>query len=696
MNFPIKKLLSIFILLLISLSSFAQILTPVKWKTEIKTLSDSEFEVIVSAKIEKGWHLYSQYIEDGGPVPTSFEFADQNDFKLLNKTSEVPEAERVFDEIFGMSVGYFSNEARFIQKIQRKSSKAFKAKISVTFMVCDDKKCLPPETIELFASIPASKNPEKIVLPEKQNTEIENNNKVRSDSANAEIKINSTKTDSSKKTELISVSKNETESGESLWIIFLKGFLGGFAALIMPCIFPMLPLTVSYFTKKGGSRSGAIGQASIYGAAIIFIYVALGTLVTLAFGSDALNQMASSAVFNLLFFVLLIVFAISFFGAFEITLPSSIINKVDAQSDRSGFLGIFFMAFTLALVSFSCTGPIIGTLLVDAATSRSFLGPISGMFGFSLALAIPFSLFAAFPHWLKNLPKSGGWLNSVKVVLGFLELAFAFKFLSNVDLAYHWGILDREVFLSIWIVIFSMMGLYLLGKIRFSHDSEMKYISVGRFFLAMSVFSFTIYLVPGLWGAPLKAISAFSPPQSTQDFDMHTVRTNDFSSNPKNTNPKKYSGLFHAPHNLDSFFDYDEGMAYAKKVGKPVILDFTGHSCVNCRKMEVSVWSDPAVLSILRNEYILISLYVDDKTDLQDSEKYISTFSKKKINTIGQKWGDFQAQKFNTNSQPYYVLLDNNGELLNEPMAFDLEIKNYVDFLNSGLEMYKKRTLNLL
>ena len=680
-----KKIILVLIGLIFTNHGFTQILTPVKWKTEVKINSATEIELIIISKIDKGWHLYSQNIEDGGPIPTTFVYSPSKDFSLLGKTQEIPEAEKVFDKIFGMNIAYFSNEARFIQKIKRNTQTAFKVKLNVEFMVCDDKQCLPPETIEFTFDIPASNTIEK-VKSENTNLTIE---KVENNTISNSDISDTLSTDSVQNLPVLEKSiptkSTDTES-ESLWIIFLKGFIGGFAALIMPCIFPMLPLTVSYFTKKGGSRKGAITQAGIYGAAIIVIYVALGTLVTLAFGSDALNQLASSAVFNLIFFAMLIIFAISFFGAFEITLPSSLVNSMDAKSDKSGIAGIFFMAFTLALVSFSCTGPIIGTLLVDAASSKALLGPITGMFGFSLALAIPFSLFAAFPQWLKNLPKSGGWLNSVKVVLGFLELAFAFKFLSNVDLAYHWGILDREVFLSIWIVIFMALGFYLLGKIQFAHDSEIKHLSVTRFFLALVALSFSVYMIPGLWGAPLKAISAFSPPQGTQDFDLHTAK----SSSSNSSIQKKYSNLFHSPHNLDTYFDFDEGMEYAKKVGKPVLIDFTGHSCVNCRKMEVSVWSDPAVLQILRNDYVIISLYVDDKTELPENEKYQSSFSNKKINTVGQKWSDLQASKYNTNSQPYYVLLNHNLQLLSEPTAFDLDVNKYVLFLETGLKEFRK------
>ena len=462
----------------------------------------------------------------------------------------------------------------------------------------------------------------------------------------------------------------------------------------MPCIYPMIPLTVSFFTKKTGSRAKGIQSAIIYGLSIIVIYVALGLLITLIFGASALNEAASSATFNLLFFVMLIIFAVSFLGAFEITLPSSLVNKMDEKSNRSGFVGLFFMAFTLALVSFSCTGPIIGTLLVDAVSKGSYLGPAVGMLGFSSALAIPFTLFAIFPSWLKEMPKSGGWLNTVKVSLGFLELALAFKFLSNVDLAYHWGLFDRDIFLALWIIIFGVWGFYLLGKIRLSHDSEIAFVSLPRLFFSMLVLGFTLYMIPGLWGAPLKAISAWLPPQATQDFDLNTVQyQNSQNTTSANgfTGTKKYASLFHAPHGLDAFYDYEQAVAYAKEINKPLLIDFTGWSCTNCRKMEASVWSDKEVLQILKRDYVLVSLYVDDKTALAEEEIYTSSFSGKTIKSVGNKWSDFQASKFGTNSQPYYVLMDHNGNTLVPPQAFNLDIDNYIEFLNSGTKAFSRK-----
>lgn len=481
------------------------------------------------------------------------------------------------------------------------------------------------------------------------------------------------------------------DHNRSLWAIFIAGFVGGIAALIMPCIFPMLPLTVSYFTKSAASKSGAVSKALVYGLSIIVIYVILGLIVTVIFGADALNSLSTNGVFNFVFFLMLVAFAASFLGAFELTLPSSWVNKADAKSDNKGFVGIFFMAATLALVSFSCTGPIIGYLLVEAATMGALLGPAVGMFGFSLALAIPFALFAMFPSLMQSLPKSGGWLNSVKVVLGFLELALALKFLSNVDLAYHWGWLDREVFLSLWIVIFGLMGLYLLGKLTFSHDSPLKFLSVPRLFLSIIVLSFTVYMVPGLWGAPLSSISAFLPPQHTQDFDMYTssLRAEHNTGTPSESGqPQKYTDLFEAPLGLTAFFDYEEGLAYARKVNKPVLIDFTGHACVNCRKMESSVWPDKQVLETIRNEYVLIQLYVDDKTSLPESERFTSSRGKK-IKTVGNKWSDFQTTRFNANSQPFYVLLGPQEQVLVDPIGADYNVESYLTYLKSGLEAFR-------
>ena len=656
----------------------AKIFDPVKWSYSSEKTNDKEYDLVITAKIDKGWHLYSQFIEEGGPIPTSFKFNPSAAYKLVGKVTESPKPITAFDKNFGMEIAWHKDQVVFKQHIILN-----KPVSSVTgvleFMVCDDQRCLPPAEVEF--KIPLGDGSDTVIASESVSSDSSSSTGQVTDTASGQIVGSAASTLVSEKT--------ASDGKGSLWTIFIAGFIGGLAAFFMPCIYPMIPMTVSFFTKQSGSRAKGIRSAIIYGVSIIIIYVALGLLITLIFGASALNEAASSATFNLLFFVALIIFGISFLGAFEITLPSSLVNKMDEKSNQSGFMGLFFMAFTLALVSFSCTGPIIGTLLVDAVSKGSYLGPAIGMLGFSSALAIPFTLFAIFPSWLKEMPKSGGWLNTVKVSLGFLEIALAFKFLSNVDLAYHWGIFNRDVFLIIWIVVFGMWALYLLGKIRLSHDSEINFLSLPRLFFAMFILGFTIYMIPGLWGAPLKGISAWLPPQTTQDFDLYSNAGSAVTK--AETSGKKYAGLFHAPHGLDAFYDYEQGLAYAKSVNKPILLDFTGWSCTNCRKMEASVWPDKEVLSRLREDYVLISLYVDDKTELSLEEKYVSPFSGKKVNSIGQKWSDFQASKFGTNSQPYYVIADHDGKVLVPPQSFNLDINNYTKFLESGKIAFEKK-----
>jgi thiol:disulfide interchange protein DsbD len=652
----------------------AKIFDPVNWSYSSEKINDKEFDLLITAKIEKGWHLYSQFIEEGGPIPTSFKFNPSAAYKLIGKVTESPKPVTAFDKNFNMQIAWHKDQVVFKQRISL--NKPVTAITGVLeFMVCDDQRCLPPAEVEF--EIPLVAGSEVITASE---------NSTPDSAIEAGQVID---TSSSMLASAVVSNKTASKAEGSLWAIFIAGFIGGLAAFFMPCIYPMIPMTVSFFTKQSGSRAKGIRSAIVYGASIIIIYVALGLLITLIFGASALNEAASSATFNLLFFVVLIIFGISFLGAFEITLPSALVNKMDEKSNQSGFMGLFFMAFTLALVSFSCTGPIIGTLLVDAVSKGSYLGPAIGMLGFSSALAIPFTLFAIFPSWLKEMPKSGGWLNTVKVSLGFLEIALAFKFLSNVDLAYHWGIFNRDIFLIIWIVIFGMWSLYLLGKLRLSHDSEINFLSLPRLFFAMFILGFTIYMIPGLWGAPLKGISAWLPPQTTQEFDLYS---NAGSAVTKiETSGKKYAGLFHAPHGLDAFYDYEQGLAYAKSVNKPILIDFTGWSCTNCRKMEASVWPDKEVLRRLREDYVLISLYVDDKTELSLEEKYNSAFSGKKVSSIGQKWSDFQASKFGTNSQPYYVIADHTGTVLVAPQAFNLDVNNYIKFLESGKVAFEKK-----
>lgn len=689
-----RKILSV-LLLFLPVLLHAQIYNPIKWSTSFRSLENNKGEIIITAKLEKGWHLYSQFINDGGPVPTTFTFEPSPDYELVDGVKEVSPVTNGFDPTFKMDIAYFSNEAIFIQKVNLKN-KEVTIKGNVEFMVCDDEQCLPPDIVEFavkttsskeLSNSSASEGTETLLTDNKEDKDIQSTHTSNDGTANS---TNSSADNTSlANTPYLYGEDGYSQENLSLWSIFWAGVAGGFAAVLMPCIFPMLPFTVSYFTKTSNKGKG-IFKALIYAFSIIVIYVGIGLLVSVLFGADALNALSTNGIFNFLFFLLLVVFAASFLGAFEITLPSSWVNKIDSKSDNNGLIGIFFMAATLALVSFSCTGPIIGTLLVQAASMGEYMSPAVGMFGFALALSIPFALFALFPSWMQSMPKSGGWLNSVKVVLGFLELALALKFLSNVDLAYHWNLLDREVFLVLWIVIFGMLGFYLLGKLRFAHDNEVKTISIPRLFLAIGVLSFTLYMIPGLWGAPLRSIAAFLPPQHTQDFDMYTPT---FSSSggatTKHKATKKYGDLFHAPLNLNAFFDYEEGMEYARKVNKPVLLDFTGHACVNCRKMEADVWSVPSVHRIIDQEYVLIQLYVDDKTSLPEEEKYISTFSGKKINTIGQKWSDFQATRFGANSQPYYVLLNLNEQVLVQPQGANYQYQAFEEFLLSGVAAFK-------
>ena len=657
-----KKFLLLLSVFITSFVSQAQVLEPVKWSTSVEKISDTEYELISKATIEKGWHLYSQTVPEDGPIATTFTYDDsEGNFKISGNTSE-EEGHTVDDPVFGMKIKFFEKSATFKQKViiegDVKTINAF-----VEFMVCDDTRCLPPTEVDLVFNL--SNEPKAATTEVKQqNTE------------DAAVNTGSTE-------------DNPAEKG--LWSIFFIAFFSGFAALLTPCVFPMIPMTVSFFTKQSKTKAAGIRNAIIYGVSIIVIYVLLGILVSLIFGADALNALSTNVWFNIAFFILLLIFAASFLGAFEIMLPNKWANKVDSQADRGGLIGIFFMALALAIVSFSCTGPIVGTLLVQAAAGGSQTGPIVGMLGFSLAIALPFALFAAFPGWLNSLPKSGGWLNTVKVVLGFLELALAFKFLSNADLVLQAHLLEREVFIAIWIAIFGALAFYLFGKIQLPHDSPVTYISVGRLSLGLVVLSFTIYMIPGLWGAPLNLISAFPPPQHYSESPYGVGYTKVGSAAATASHDALPDGAhLMAPHDILAFNDYDKGLAYAKQVGKPVMIDFTGHACVNCRKMENNVWIKPHILDILKNDVVLISLYVDDKRPLAEGDVVESKLNPgKKLKYIGQKWSELQTIKYKANTQPMYVLMDHNEENLIDPVAYTPDVDAYHNWLKTGVSNFK-------
>ena len=651
-----KKIILLIYLLVISTTGFSQIHEPVKWSTSIDKISNTEYNLILNASIEPGWHLYSQNVPEDGPIPTTFSFNTSSDYELVGEVNE-EEGHTVDDPVFNMKIKYFERTATFKQRIKALSGNAFEINGEVEFMVCDDTQCLPPTYIDLNFSITGDT-------------------------------VSTTTNESEKKVVSAATKKKDNSSNRSLLTIFLIAFLSGFAALLTPCVFPMIPLTVSFFTKQSKNKAAGIKNALIYGASIVIIYVLLGILVSAIFGADALNALSTNVWFNIIFFLLLIVFALSFLGAFEIVLPSSWGTKVDAQADKGGILGIFFMALALAIVSFSCTGPIVGTLLVEAAAGGNQIGPIVGMLGFSLAIALPFALFAAFPGWLNSLPKSGGWLNTVKVVLGFLELALAFKFLSNADLVLqlHW--LEREVFLAIWIAILGVLALYLFGKIQLPHDSTLTHISVGRLCLGLVTLAFTIYMIPGLWGAPLNLISAFPPAQhySESPYGVGFTKLGSGSSASDNHGEIPQGAHLMPPHNILAFNDYELGLAYAKKVNKPVMIDFTGYACVNCRKMEQNVWAKDRVLPLLKNDVILISLYVDDKRPLPKGEEIESKLRPgKKLKYIGQKWSEFQTLRYGANAQPFYVIIDHNEENLIDPIAYTPDVDEYYNWLKTGI-----------
>ncbi len=660
----------------------AQILEPVSWSTSVRTLEGGRLELVASAKIDAGWHVYSQFIGSDGPIPTTFMTPDSKDLVVQRPVRE-PKAITEFDKNFGMELAYFSKKVDFVIDAKRKNEMAFTYTAEVDFMVCDDARCLPPELVSLTFKVPASSEPTQgLTATPAENTDTELGASSSPESAPLEPEIDAAS--------LSAKPSPDVEKAEafSLWSLFGAGMLGGFFALIMPCIFPMIPLTVSFFLKQSKSKADGLRKALLYGLSINVIYVALGLLVAITFGADALNAMATSPFFNLAFFVLFVVFALSFFGLFEITLPSSWVNKADDQSQRSGILGIFFMAFTLALVSFSCTGPLIGQLLVATAVSGELLGPAVGMFGFSFALSLPFILFAAFPGWLKGLPKSGGWLNTVKVTLGFLELAFALKFLSTADMVWqkHW--LERELFLALWVGIAFAASFYLFGMFRLPHDDEPKGgIGVGRMMTGLLFSVFGFYLLPGIWGAPVKLVAGFPPPA------FYAENPNGFGSGSAPLGEQKVSEDAHCPLNLPCFNDLEEARVYALQAGKPLLLDFTGWGCVNCRKMEEEVWSRPEVRKRLAEDVVLVSLYVDERTPLGEGEVRQSETSGKTIKTIGQKWADLQAQYFNANAQPYYVLMDPKVKApaaINGHAAYDSDARVFLDWLDQGLAQFNE------
>ena len=650
--------------MVIALTAFPQIQEPVTFTQQLRKISETEAEIVFTGKIDKGWHVYSTDLGDGGPIAATLEMEHISGATLEGKLTPQGNEISDYDKLFEMQVRWFENEAQFVQRLQLTGG-PWRVEGYLTYGACNDQNCLPPTDVNFSFSGTAQASATVAAIVDSQPSQEQKDE-------NTITQINQPIGD----TDLWAPVINELHAmGESLgttdrsWLyIFFAGFLGGLLALFTPCVWPIIPMTVSFFLKRSKDKKKGIWDAVTYGLAIIVIYVALGLAVTLLFGASALNALSTNAIFNIFFFLLLVVFAVSFFGAFEITLPSSWTTAVDSKAEKTtGLISIFLMAFTLALVSFSCTGPIIGFLLVEVSTMGSILAPTIGMLGFAIALALPFTLFALFPTWLKQMPKSGGWMNVIKVTLGFIELAFALKFLSVADLAYGWHILDRETFLALWIVIFGLLGVYLLGKIKLPHDDDDTRVSVPRFFLALCSLAFAIYMVPGLWGAPLKAVSAFAPPMYTQDFNL-------------------YKNEVRA-----QFDDYDLGMEYARRVGKPVMLDFTGYGCVNCRKMELAVWTDTKVADLMNNDYVLITLYVDNKTKLPEPIVVQENGQERKLRTLGDKWSYLQRVKFGANAQPFYVLIDNEGKPLNKSYAYDENVDKYVEFLETGLENYKKR-----
>jgi thiol:disulfide interchange protein DsbD len=668
-----KKIFFLLLTILFYTNGTAQILDPVKWKSKIEKVSETEFNLILEGTIENGWHLYSQFTPDGGPIPLELKFAESaGNYDLVGKTKE-SKTKKEFNPVFEVDEIFFEKKVVLTQKVIILNSKSRSIKLKIDYQTCKES-CINSNKNFQFEIPKSAESATPIVKTDSILVDSLSNNAVAVENK------------SEVKEQIITASLPKKEVEKGLFSIFIIAFFSGFAALLTPCVFPMIPMTVSFFTKQSKTKAQGIRNAILYGISIILIYVVLGFLVTWIFGADALNALSTNVWFNIIFFGLLVFFATSFLGAFEIMLPNSWANKVDQQADRGGVVGILFMALALAIVSFSCTGPIVGTLLVDAA-SKGGIAPIIGMFGFSLALALPFMLFAMFPGWLNSLPKSGGWLNTVKVVLGFLELALAFKFLSNADLVLQLHLLEREVFLAIWIAIFGTLALYLFGKITLPHDSQLTHISVGRLSLGLLVLTFTVYLIPGLWGAPLKLINAFPPPieYSESPFGIGQNSTS-------NANEILPEGAKSGPHGIVVFDDYEKGLAYAKSVNKPIMLDFTGFACVNCRKMENTVWGEPSILPILKNEVVLISLYVDDKRDLPKEQQFKSATTGELLETIGDKWTDLMISKYKTNTQPLYVITDLEGNNLNATIptiSYTPDVKVYEEWLKSGVSNFK-------
>ena len=677
-----KKFLTLSLLLLVT--AFTALQAQVSFSVNYKRVNATTIDIVFTGKADAGWHIYSTDIAEGGPTAASFGIDKMKGAKLKGGLKPGPGVKKMNDPIFEMPVSYFEGTATFTQRVEL-TEKNYELKGYLKYGACNDENCLPPTSVD--AKVTGSDGPDKAAekAEDKKAEEPAKEEAVPADTVQQPAAVDSAAapvvavpTDSSAIQKLWTPVIDELKSfgtdgsdmsGKAWYYIFFLGFIGGLVALVTPCVWPIIPMTVSFFLKRSGDRKKGLRDAITYGISIVVIYVTLGLVITTIFGASALNDLSTNAIFNILFFLMLVVFAASFFGGFEITLPSSWGAAVDNKAEKTtGLLSIFLMAFTLSLVSFSCTGPIIGFLLVEVSTSGgSALAPTIGMLGFAVALALPFTLFALFPTWLKSAPKSGGWLNCVKVVLGFLELAFALKFLSVADLAYGWHLLDRETFLALWIVIFTLLGIYLLGALKFPHDDpDERNTSVPRFFLALCSLAFAVYMVPGLWGAPLKAVSAFAPPISTQDFNLDPVRIE------------------------AKFRDYEAGMAYAKQTGKPVVVDFTGHGCVNCRKMELAVWHDPKVRDLLMKDYVLISLYVDEKTPLPESIEVQENGQTTTLRTVGDKWSYLQRSKFGANAQPFYVLVDNEGKPLNGSYSYDESVENFVDFLQTGLKNYNK------